>query len=162
MLRCYAMRSHPLSPPPPLPSVKIMYPNGVTHEVVANDQEGMQSVIDWLNYTPKVPTHSTTHTHSITHSSTVIIMTHTHPCTLTHRLVQLHAQGNPHCTHILPLSSSSRPSIMMHMLSTARSQYRHNTTLHLTIVLNPTPPLHQSTIVVPRTSTRWHPLLPPW
>ena len=34
---------------------QIMYPNGVTHEVVANDQEGMQSVIDWLNYTPKVP-----------------------------------------------------------------------------------------------------------
>ena len=32
---------------------QIMYPNGVTHEVVANDQEGMQSVVDWLNYTPK-------------------------------------------------------------------------------------------------------------
>ena len=32
---------------------QIMYPNGVSHEVVANDQEGMQSVIDWLNYTPK-------------------------------------------------------------------------------------------------------------
>ena len=32
---------------------QIMYPNGVTHEVVPNDQAGMQSVIDWLNYTPK-------------------------------------------------------------------------------------------------------------
>jgi acetyl-CoA carboxylase/biotin carboxylase 1 len=32
---------------------QIMYPNGVTHEVVANDREGMQSVVDWLSYTPK-------------------------------------------------------------------------------------------------------------
>ena len=32
---------------------QIMYPNGVTHEVVADDKEGMQSVIDWLSYTPK-------------------------------------------------------------------------------------------------------------
>lgn len=32
---------------------QIMYPNGITHEVVANDKEGMQSVIDWLSYTPK-------------------------------------------------------------------------------------------------------------
>jgi acetyl-CoA carboxylase/biotin carboxylase 1 len=32
---------------------QIMYPNGVTHEVVQNDKEGMQAVIDWLNYTPK-------------------------------------------------------------------------------------------------------------
>eukprot|EP01041_Mallomonas_annulata_P002841 gene2841-5588_t len=31
---------------------QIMFPNGVTHEVVTNDQEGMQSVIDWLSYTP--------------------------------------------------------------------------------------------------------------
>ena len=32
---------------------QIMYPNGVTHEVVQNDREGMQAVIDWLQYTPK-------------------------------------------------------------------------------------------------------------
>ena len=32
---------------------QIMYPNGVTHEVVQNDKEGMQAVVDWLNYTPK-------------------------------------------------------------------------------------------------------------
>jgi acetyl-CoA carboxylase/biotin carboxylase 1 len=32
---------------------QIMYPNGVTHEVVDNDREGMKSVIDWLSYTPK-------------------------------------------------------------------------------------------------------------
>jgi acetyl-CoA carboxylase/biotin carboxylase 1 len=32
---------------------QIMYPNGVTHEVVNNDREGMQSVVDWLSYTPK-------------------------------------------------------------------------------------------------------------
>jgi acetyl-CoA carboxylase/biotin carboxylase 1 len=32
---------------------QIMYPNGVTHQVVANDREGMQAVIDWLSYVPK-------------------------------------------------------------------------------------------------------------
>ena len=32
---------------------QIMYPNGVTHEVVQNDREGMQSVMDWLSYIPK-------------------------------------------------------------------------------------------------------------
>eukprot|EP00597_Dinobryon_sp_UTEXLB2267_P000919 CAMPEP_0170061150 /NCGR_PEP_ID=MMETSP0019_2-20121128/2827_1 /TAXON_ID=98059 /ORGANISM="Dinobryon sp., Strain UTEXLB2267" /LENGTH=2072 /DNA_ID=CAMNT_0010266911 /DNA_START=9 /DNA_END=6227 /DNA_ORIENTATION=+ len=32
---------------------QIMYPNGVTHEVVLDDREGMQSVVDWLSYTPK-------------------------------------------------------------------------------------------------------------
>jgi acetyl-CoA carboxylase/biotin carboxylase 1 len=32
---------------------QIMYPNGVTHEVVANDREGMQAVVEWLSYTPK-------------------------------------------------------------------------------------------------------------
>ena len=32
---------------------QIMYPNGVTHEVVQDDKEGMQAVIDWLNYIPK-------------------------------------------------------------------------------------------------------------
>jgi len=30
-----------------------MFPNGVTHEVVNNDREGMQAVLDWLSYTPK-------------------------------------------------------------------------------------------------------------
>ena len=55
-----------------------MYPNGVTHEVVANDQEGMQSVIDWLNYTPKVPTIA----HTCTHVPRSSIMTHTHKYTL--------------------------------------------------------------------------------
>ena len=32
---------------------QIMYPNGVTHEVVENDKEGMQAVLDWINFTPK-------------------------------------------------------------------------------------------------------------
>ena len=32
---------------------QIMYPNGVTHEVVQNDKEGMQAVVDWLAYVPK-------------------------------------------------------------------------------------------------------------
>jgi len=32
---------------------QIMYPNGITHEVVSNDREGMGAVLDWLNYTPK-------------------------------------------------------------------------------------------------------------
>eukprot|EP01040_Poterioochromonas_malhamensis_P001981 gene1983-2117_t len=32
---------------------QIMYPNGVTHQVVSNDREGMQAVIDWLSYVPK-------------------------------------------------------------------------------------------------------------
>jgi len=32
---------------------QIMYPNGVTHEVVNNDREGMQAVVDWLAFTPK-------------------------------------------------------------------------------------------------------------
>jgi acetyl-CoA carboxylase/biotin carboxylase 1 len=32
---------------------QIMYPNGVTHEVVRNDQEGVAAIIDWLAYTPK-------------------------------------------------------------------------------------------------------------
>lgn len=30
-----------------------MYPNGVTHEVVQNDKEGMQAVVDWLSFIPK-------------------------------------------------------------------------------------------------------------
>lgn len=32
---------------------QIMYPNGVTHQVVANDRDGMQAVVDWLSYTPR-------------------------------------------------------------------------------------------------------------
>lgn len=32
---------------------QIMYPNGVTHQVVDNDREGMQAVVDWLSFTPK-------------------------------------------------------------------------------------------------------------
>jgi acetyl-CoA carboxylase/biotin carboxylase 1 len=32
---------------------QIMYPNGISHEVVENDGEGMKSVLDWINYTPK-------------------------------------------------------------------------------------------------------------
>lgn len=32
---------------------QIMYPNGITHEVVENDKEGIQAVLDWINYTPK-------------------------------------------------------------------------------------------------------------
>lgn len=30
-----------------------MFPNGITHEVVANDREGMQAVVDWLSFVPK-------------------------------------------------------------------------------------------------------------
>merc|ERR1711937_483050 len=33
---------------------QIMYPNGVTHEVVDDDQEGVQSIIQWLSYVPRV------------------------------------------------------------------------------------------------------------
>jgi acetyl-CoA carboxylase / biotin carboxylase 1 len=32
---------------------QIMYNNGVSHEVVSNDKEGMQAVVDWLSYVPK-------------------------------------------------------------------------------------------------------------
>ncbi|RYH29348.1 hypothetical protein EON65_08795 [archaeon] len=32
---------------------QIMYPNGVSHQIVSNDQEGMQKVLQWINYTPK-------------------------------------------------------------------------------------------------------------
>merc|ERR1711871_1066621 len=32
---------------------QIMYPNGITHEVVDNDKEGMQAILDWLSFTPK-------------------------------------------------------------------------------------------------------------
>jgi acetyl-CoA carboxylase/biotin carboxylase 1 len=32
---------------------QIMYPNGISHQVVENDREGMVAVLDWINYTPK-------------------------------------------------------------------------------------------------------------
>ncbi len=32
---------------------QVMVPNGVTHEVVPNDQEGVNSMLDWLSYVPK-------------------------------------------------------------------------------------------------------------
>eukprot|EP00746_Dinoflagellata_sp_MGD_P159399 gnl/MRDRNA2_/MRDRNA2_86689_c0_seq2.p1 gnl/MRDRNA2_/MRDRNA2_86689_c0~~gnl/MRDRNA2_/MRDRNA2_86689_c0_seq2.p1 ORF type:complete len:2174 (+),score=459.70 gnl/MRDRNA2_/MRDRNA2_86689_c0_seq2:114-6635(+) len=32
---------------------QIMYPNGISHEVVENDGEGMAAVLDWINFTPK-------------------------------------------------------------------------------------------------------------
>ena len=30
-----------------------MYPNGISHEVVDNDNEGIKAVMDWLQYIPK-------------------------------------------------------------------------------------------------------------
>lgn len=32
---------------------QVMYPNGCTHEVVDDDQEGVQSIIQWLSFVPK-------------------------------------------------------------------------------------------------------------
>lgn len=32
---------------------QVMVPNGVTHEMVPNDQEGVNSMLDWLAYVPK-------------------------------------------------------------------------------------------------------------
>jgi len=32
---------------------QIMYPNGVSHEIVDNDQEGVKSIIQWLSFVPK-------------------------------------------------------------------------------------------------------------
>ena len=32
---------------------QIMCPNGISHEIVKNDGEGVQSIIDWLSYIPK-------------------------------------------------------------------------------------------------------------
>jgi len=32
---------------------QVMVPNGVTHEVVPNDQEGVNAMLDWLSYVPK-------------------------------------------------------------------------------------------------------------
>merc|ERR1711957_448930 len=33
---------------------QIMFPNGVSHEIVENDQEGVASILDWLSFVPKV------------------------------------------------------------------------------------------------------------
>jgi len=32
---------------------QVMYPNGVTHNVVGNDREGVDQILDWLSYVPK-------------------------------------------------------------------------------------------------------------
>ena len=32
---------------------QIMVPNGVTHQVVSDDQQGMQAILDWLSFVPK-------------------------------------------------------------------------------------------------------------
>ena len=32
---------------------QIMYPNGIAHEIVKDDGEGVQSIVDWLSYIPK-------------------------------------------------------------------------------------------------------------
>ena len=32
---------------------QIMVPNGVTHQVVRDDQEGMSAILDWLSFVPK-------------------------------------------------------------------------------------------------------------
>merc|ERR1719446_1157941 len=32
---------------------QIMVPNGVTHQVVRDDQEGMMAIVDWLSFVPK-------------------------------------------------------------------------------------------------------------
>ena len=32
---------------------QIMFPNGVSHEVVPNDQAGVKSIVEWLEYIPK-------------------------------------------------------------------------------------------------------------
>jgi len=32
---------------------QIMFPNGVSHEIVENDQEGVASILDWLSFVPK-------------------------------------------------------------------------------------------------------------
>merc|ERR1711871_684976 len=32
---------------------QIMYPNGISHQVVEDDREGMAAVLGWINYTPK-------------------------------------------------------------------------------------------------------------
>jgi acetyl-CoA carboxylase/biotin carboxylase 1 len=32
---------------------QVMYPNGISHEVVPNDQEGVNSMLDWLSFVPE-------------------------------------------------------------------------------------------------------------
>lgn len=32
---------------------QIMMPNGVTHQVVRDDQQGMGAILDWLSFVPK-------------------------------------------------------------------------------------------------------------
>jgi len=32
---------------------QVMYPNGVSHEVVEGDRQGVESILDWLSYVPK-------------------------------------------------------------------------------------------------------------
>jgi acetyl-CoA carboxylase/biotin carboxylase 1 len=32
---------------------QVMFPNGVSHEIVSDDQAGVKSIMDWLSYTPK-------------------------------------------------------------------------------------------------------------
>eukprot|EP00971_Amphidinium_carterae_P040030 785699-Amphidinium_carterae.1 len=32
---------------------QVMVPNGVTHQLVQNDQEGVGAILDWLAYVPK-------------------------------------------------------------------------------------------------------------
>jgi len=32
---------------------QVMVPNGVTHQLVQNDQEGVSAILDWLSYVPK-------------------------------------------------------------------------------------------------------------
>ncbi|CAK9092649.1 Acetyl-CoA carboxylase [Durusdinium trenchii] len=38
---------------------QIMVPNGVTHQVVRDDQEGMAAILDWLSFVPKARTNTT-------------------------------------------------------------------------------------------------------
>ncbi|GAB5367881.1 hypothetical protein AAMO2058_001270000 [Amorphochlora amoebiformis] len=32
---------------------QVMFPNGVSHEIVTNDKQGVESILDWLSYVPK-------------------------------------------------------------------------------------------------------------
>lgn len=37
-----------------LGGIQIMYSNGVSHAAVADDFEGVQKILEWLSYMPKV------------------------------------------------------------------------------------------------------------
>jgi acetyl-CoA carboxylase carboxyltransferase component len=37
-----------------LGGIQIMYNNGVTHDITADDFEGVYKIIQWLSYMPKV------------------------------------------------------------------------------------------------------------